>query len=106
MEIPDINTTEKNNLIAEFMPNWDGRYYHVPMKGKYTKLQLEFHTSFDWLMPVVDKIESLPNEICIEYFWNKDDAKKHNDFRIFRVPDIKQLYEEVLGFITWYNENK
>jgi hypothetical protein len=56
--------TETNKLIAEFMggqrvlPNED--YYCMPTHNNlcYAVSELEYHTSWDWLMPVIDKIES------------------------------------------------
>ena len=54
-----------NKLIAEFMGGYtpyekfgdNTEYYY---KGKYVKLEnMEFHKSWDWLMPVVEKIEKL-----------------------------------------------
>jgi len=51
-----------NKLIAEFMQSiedglyLDGLYFH---NGGYYDTNMEFHKSWDWLMPVVDKIESI-----------------------------------------------
>ncbi len=49
------NIEENNKLIAEFM-NVD----HVDIDQAYEDYgELKYHTSWDWLMPVVEKIESL-----------------------------------------------
>ena len=61
---------ESNKLIAEFMGmenerHSDGRYLFTTdideLKGADTRFweQLYFHVSWDWLIPVVEKIESL-----------------------------------------------
>ena len=46
-----------NILIAEFMGN--SKEYEIDINTKTLK---SYHTSWDWLMPVVDKIESLRDE--------------------------------------------
>jgi hypothetical protein len=100
-----------NELIAEFMEypsDGSGLFFtpHDSSNDLVSPTELPYKTSWDWLMPVVEKIESLPNELCAEYFWNTDDSKKHNDFRIFRVPNITQLFNEIVEFIKWFNEQK
>ena len=70
---------ESNKLIAEFMgletPN--GIYFEYLTKdGERSKLThfilLEYHLSWDWLMPVVDKIECTPidNDDNSDNFFN------------------------------------
>lgn len=109
-----MNTTESNKLIAEFM-GYEQKipdHYSVPYlkgihKGSFRQFpywDLQFDDSWDWLMPVVEKIESLPREICNEYFWNTDDSKRHEDFVMFRVSKIGDLHEKVCEFIKWHNE--
>ena len=77
---------------------------------------LKFHKSWDWLMPVVEKIES---EFCssnIHYYsagmmkqayvveflgYNIDYDNSQYD-----KSKIKAVYKAVIKFIKWYNENK
>ena len=53
---------DNNILIAEFMglerlsDATNSMYHH---EGDFIGRNLEYHTSWDWLMPVVQKIESL-----------------------------------------------
>ena len=59
-----MNTTTSNKLIAEFM-GWkkEKGLYHIPKDvGYFATLyhtDLYFHCSFDWMMPVVEKIEKM-----------------------------------------------
>ena len=108
---------KENKLIAEFMgyeeqdmsfripkhilkieqendcPNsQDLDCWDVPLKS------LQFHKSWDWLMPVV--IE------CFERFGNTDniDYMRLNDALL--TCNIDELYNEVVEFINQYNKTK
>src|SRR6185437_13454507 len=55
---------EGNKLIAEFMgikdnPNKKGYYYHPLKKDWGTIKGFKYHSSWDWLMPVVEKIRNI-----------------------------------------------
>jgi hypothetical protein len=98
-----------NRLIAEFM-GWaetEENIFTVPhpfplfSEEDYTyKMrsdQLEFNTSWDWLMPVVQKIL-------------KEDAGM-NTYQLYvcdslGTADIGAVYNAVIQFIQWYSTNK
>lgn len=81
MEILET-TTDGNKLIAEFMG------YKEP-EGK-------FHSSWDWLMPVVEKIRN-----------TKDDSIfKERVFTRLVKCNIRDTYSAVVDFIIWHNANK
>ncbi len=107
-----LSVEEGNFLIAHFMADKIEPPYYLftwlksqQKSGWYEIDRMQFHQSWDWLMPVVEKIENLQNELCNEYFWNKDDTKQHQDFRIFRIPEIENLHISIVEFIKWYNDN-
>ena len=59
-----MNELENNKLIAEFMgitPNEAG-VYHVSKHKGYSLENLQYHTSWDWLMPVIENIDHLQYE--------------------------------------------
>ena len=108
-----------NKLIAEFM---GGRYFEIGgimgttyqyrdliHKGDYYyPNELKYHTSWDWLMHVVEKIESLGYD-----FEFKKQGKFTNvrfkgiiDYNCKRYDNITAIYNAVVEFIKWYNENK
>ena len=62
----------------------------------YILSELEYHTSWDWLMPVVEKIKDLGYSQELD----KIDNVLTCDLR------INSLYKAVVEFIKWYNENK
>ena len=104
---------KENKLIAEFMGvvfhDDENQYYNED--GLYVGNTLQYHTSWDWLMPVVEKIESLGYEVQI----------RNTDCIIFQLLDtIKykpivdissgngkkdSTYMAVVEFIKEYNKN-
>jgi len=85
-----MTTIEGNKLIAEF---YTGR------KCYSTRL-LKYHTSWDWLMPVVEAIK----ELCVP-----DDGLYDSDqFTLLRdhliCVQIEVTWQHVVDFIEWYNK--
>jgi hypothetical protein len=93
-----------NKLIAEFMgmehcyrPYGDG-FMEVKENGSCIELEdLQYHSSWDWLMPVLKKINS---EIS---------PNTRGLWRMIINPtdyDIENVYEQVVEFIKQQNKNK
>lgn len=120
-----MNTTERNKLIAEFMGY--KFYEHLPLKRNGWQLEsnkdtaiylthsdedLKYHNSWDWLMPVVEKIENLGANVLIgRMFCEIKYTNPLNEGEIFEkkiVSGIKinAVNGSVVEFIKWYNENK
>jgi len=60
---------KENKLIAEFMQEGSRGFGLYDYSGKHYKLyELKFHTSWDWLMPVVEKIYS--TDADVDFFKN------------------------------------
>lgn len=113
---------EGNKLIAEF----DGWILtdEFPDKNRtYTKngnIELDttfkYHTSWDWLMPVVDKIEKKGCIIEISYsivcmcricIIGKKYEKAFNIINDNKggIQPISAVYKSIVEFIKWYNQN-
>jgi len=61
---------------------------------------MQFHTSWDWLMPVLGKIEDLNYEL-------PEDSNLIGDITHGLVSiDIEMTFEAVVEFIEYYNQNK
>ena len=110
---------EGNMLIVEFMgyncPNSSTSSFYIEdhnrvtgMNGRYdftdhwyTLEEVEYYTSWDWLIPVIDKITSMQ-----EY----PDFKIHTSFQFhdggiyINTKYIENTWEQVVEFIKWYNE--
>ena len=126
---------EANTLIAGFdihiiqgiYPSGSGKGYWIYNGKDYDKTSpelLQYHTSFDWLMPVIDRIEkmSVPYKL-----WTTENDKGipvmyHCDWYTYSQPRwgnknlwcgsskgktrLEVTYKAVVVFIEWYNENK
>lgn len=104
-------TTENNKIIAEFMglnnlkdskgDAWD---YFNAGKSIYALRtnNLQYHSDWNWLMEVVEKIFSTVDE--------KRDNDDDWDFLTrqirdsFYFPNKENVYSTCLDFIKWYNQ--
>src|SRR5690606_37574273 len=112
-----------NELIAEFMgftccDTGQDRFWNPPSQPQATINDWEYHTnhldyfrtSWDWLMPVVEKIESLG--YTVEIASSDYQIRKTGDTEAFIFhygpdrPKIKAVYEAVVEFIKWYNQQE
>lgn len=113
-----------NELIAEFdslmewyvpkntnyLPYWrrikgDVRY------GHFRPYELKYDTSWDWLMPVVEKTHETIETMERKYPDEKDiddptGWRAWNYRRPSLVTDITKTYRQVVDFIKWYNDQK
>lgn len=128
-----METVENNKLIAEFMGS---KYINIPYTDNDGNIQdfwhwskpengwpvniyggmemstafmIEnwfYHSSWDWLMPVVDKIESLGNQIAV---FNKAAAISNcKNLNLFSdsfkgETKIEATYKAIVRFIKWHN---
>lgn len=110
---------EGNKLIAEFMGgkltndiNLRGMpIYEFPSpvpnelnnagwRNKTKTGYIHYDISWDWLMPVVEKICEVCKPNSKEHFWWNN--SNYSDIRIFREP-LDITYKTVIEFIKWYN---
>lgn len=124
---------EGNKLIAEFMTGETYNTFYLPEFGQYfnsygqieytetfSPNELKYHSSWDWLMPVVEKIE----DVKVGLLKNGDNQEYRNQFYIMRnvswiTPSnwcnnlidtivcktkIEAVWLACVEFIKWYNE--
>ena len=86
---------ETNKLIAEFMGQ------EIANVGEMRGIDiedLEYNSSWDWLMPVAKKCVDKADEMG-ERFFCKEITDSLGNFL------IENVYEDCVGFIKWYNES-
>ena len=104
--------TENNKIIAEFMGlsycekyQFEGWYKNHEHNERICDFDgLKYHSDWNWLMEVVEKIESLNHKNNEEHFqlvsfihhWLR---RKHKE-----LTKIQAVYSACLEFIKWYNE--
>lgn len=102
-----MNTTENNKKIAEFMGHRydDNRNSHSSSDFYYEDSELEYNSSWDWLMEVVEKIENLNYRVSITEFATNisDETLKISQWQ--PKTKILRTYEAIISFIDWYNKN-
>ena len=89
---------ENNKLIAEFM----GLNIDKGVQADYMEHELKYHKSWDWLIPVIDKIDDKildnPKLDCSEKM--KDITIKNDFMNIkYKFANIEEVYCTVVEFI-------
>lgn len=122
-----------NKLIAEFMGGiaHGNFFYQFPYEFGYKEThdeggfvgsgpdscwefnELQYHTSWDWLMPVAEKIEQLKYTVYIfnDYCRIEKEIGEvicHSVYPHEPEPKSKidATFKTIMQFIKWYNENK
>lgn len=107
-----MTAIEQNKLIAEFMgqpyihkygfKNQMGYEYKLEngLKEWWSEDALRYHTSWDWLMPVVERIWW---KLCDT---NKIGKCKLSITQISIFADLELVHNAVVDFIEWYKKNE
>ena len=119
----NLNVIEGNKLIAEFMgwsqqldveKRWYGAWFDQHRVRKaWSEFQghepLLFNESWDWLMPVVEKIESKGYDVFINGLYCRITDSGMSDFELesdVALSKIDATYQAVVKFIKWYNQQQ
>lgn len=113
---------KQNILLAGFMGAGylEGGLYFIPTQGVTNPKTIElgkghvteYHKSWDWIMPVVEKIESLG--LKVEIFQDSCDisnkgAYKDDDCVVEPATEdtkLEAVYVACVRFVYWFNKNK
>lgn len=121
-QLQDVAKVAANNrIIAEFMGyryetgitpagTWH-RYFKNDGTFEDSFPEAKYHTSWDWLMPVVEKIESIPDviviinrEATIIRIFDQDCNCIWKTTQWDQEVKIDHVYSAVLQFITYYQK--
>jgi hypothetical protein len=108
---------EGNKLIAEFVnpeKHSTGLFYRTAVgKPWLSPYQMCYHSSFDWLMPVVEKIEALDYRVeiydCYCDIYAPSNVQKDAYTELIATSKnesknkIEATWYAVVQFIKWYN---
>lgn len=113
---------EGNKLIAEFMQvrNDFSDIYYLPEFGHYFNSygqiewnecfrsnELKFNSSWDWLMPVVEKIEKTKQADVIIHAKNLVQISYNKETKAYFYDSLlENVWLACIEFIKWYNQNK
>ncbi len=116
---------KNNKIIMGFLGQTEEPYYlpqfgyilsNGDWKDTFIENELKFHKSFDWLMCVVEKIEDIEcSETSTEMVgYHLFDVEIRQNVCTIHGADIEEsssdkidnVYNAVVEFIIWYNENK
>lgn len=99
---------QNNRLIAKFMGVSDKIVIKYDENPKIWNCNIKYHVSWDWLMPVVKKIESLNYEVAIKGI--SCSIRKLFDIEPIihlvcgnKRDKIGLVYRTIIKFIEWYN---
>lgn len=137
--IQDKDIASNNNLIANFMGGYivEERDYEMP-HGSQSSVSVnkwikpigvpswasfadighfEYHSSWDWLMPVIRKINGMGKEFQFTIFktyvsctvekggkFYKDFSFSHAEYITEEQSDITAAFNLVIKFIEWHNQ--
>ncbi len=129
MNLTDKEIKEGNKLIAEFcglkpQSEKDDRYFNCP--DRYYKYDIDefkitntstpdsmlYHKDWNWLMPVLEIIESLGYTINIINLYSNEKQIRITNYLGYVCSDIKHdskiigIFLAVIDFIKWYNKQK
>ncbi len=109
-----METLTQNKSIATFMEleesetgDFSGSSHMAWFKNGikiYDNAYIPYHTSWNWLMPVVEKIKSIETAKRIGIIEFGDWNEVLNKALI--TVNIKTIYTAVVEFITWLNKHK
>jgi len=112
-----MSIEEGNRLIADFMGGvYKQHCWSFPgQKGYYPRFQLKYHSSWDWLMPVVERIEEIEirgmymviieQQYCCIKHVAEGDLLLYETIAQESVSKIDATWQTVIKFVERCNEN-
>ena len=110
---------EGNKLIAEFMTGETYNTFYLPEFGQYFNSygqieytetfspdELKYHSSWGWLMPVVEKIKQTKQADIIIHAKNLVQISYNKETKTyFSGSLLEDVWSACTEFVKWYNQN-
>lgn len=82
----------------------DECYFPKPVPESFADFELKYDTSWNWLMPVVQRIYELYDEF--EFTTIEQENRFLNVLDMYVKYPISATYYQVVEFIKWYNQQQ
>ena len=104
-EFMGFEIKNKINYVPSSLPNFMKKAEHLKVDKSEN---LPFHNDWNWLMQVVEKIESIGFTFETKKNWARITRKGENIILRWEEDKtkIEAVYNACIEFIKWYNENK
>lgn len=116
-----MTTKENNEVIAKFMGLilsdkpiaglghnilwWFTKRPFLWDERVCNEFQLKYHSSWEWLMPVVEKIWELNGNRCSLFYFEPNEKTLLVSYEPHST-NINDCFLAVIAYINWYNANK
>lgn len=98
------------NYISVDVPDFDFRDFDVIDTFETAHDDMKFNSDWNWIMMVVEKIESLGYAVYIKTrgCFIEDEAEKliAFEFKGGNVSKVEATYNSCIEFVKWYNDTK
>jgi hypothetical protein len=123
MKLTPEEILEGNKLIAQFMGDYFDTglepSYYIRYNQEYKLEDSQFHSSWDWIMPVVDKINGMGKAYSFAIFKTyvsltvekggkvfKDYSFAFSEYITTEQTGKQAAFKLIVKFVKWENENK
>lgn len=110
----DKHISKGNHQVALFMNDYYDTglepAYYIQMNNVYTLEEAQYHSSWDWIMKVIDKIETLEFKVYLDQH-SCQIYRKYADFpenfiidADFKETRIENAFDGIVAFAEWWME--
>jgi hypothetical protein len=103
-------TDNDNGVLHFIIPEHPIEVHWMGNADRYERDMLKYHQNWEWLMPVIDKIESLGSKV--QTSTSPRCSRHYCEIRVFGFAHewadtkIEAAYNAIVKFIKWYNQRE
>lgn len=103
-QVKNKDWLDKPEIIEQYDNSVGDYYVNIDRNLIIPQEEVNYADSWDWLMPVVEKIESSGFNVLIEDNFCR--IGQELQVKATTMTKIESVYKAVVEFIKWYNQNK